>query len=191
MERNGRPHGRGPQTSVWQDVIVLDSTFLILALDPDPKGSAYGVDHPRERVQQMLETMENDSEIATIPAPVLAEFLTGVTEPDWMLHIKAIKSSAVMRVEPFAERAAIECARLGVTDDAAGIRGGTEPYQKVKVDRQIIAVAKAADARAIATHDEGLANVAERHGIEVIRLSDLELPPEQLGLLGNEPPSDP
>jgi len=58
-------------------------------------------------------------------------------------------------------------------------RGGTEgTWAKVKFDRQIIAIAKVHRVSAIYSDDKDVKAWAEQHGIRVVRLEDIELPPE-------------
>lgn len=57
---------------------------------------------------------------------------------------------------------------------------GAETYAKLKFDRQIVAIAKVVGGTQIYSDDHGLKKVAERAGIDVVRLQDLPLPPEEL-----------
>jgi len=57
-------------------------------------------------------------------------------------------------------------------------KNGFEPWQKMKVDRQIIAIAKVANCEQIMTEDHGLGNRARLCDIEPVRIADLEIPEE-------------
>lgn len=54
--------------------------------------------------------------------------------------------------------------------------GSEQPWQKVKFDRQIIAIARVVGASKIYSDDENLAKFAKRIGIEVISIWDLPIP---------------
>lgn len=50
-------------------------------------------------------------------------------------------------------------------------------WNKIKYDRQIVAIAKVNQATAIYTDDAGLRNTARRIGIAVVGVADMLLPP--------------
>ncbi len=54
--------------------------------------------------------------------------------------------------------------------------GESAPWVKIKYDRQIVAIAKLAQADTIYTDDEGLRGFAEAQGLRVIKLAELPLP---------------
>ena len=54
----------------------------------------------------------------------------------------------------------------------------TEPWAKIKFDRQIVAIGRVVQASAIYTDDQNLANTAKRVNIPALGLPDLPLPPE-------------
>ena len=58
-------------------------------------------------------------------------------------------------------------------------RGSTSnaPWQKVKFDRQIIAIAKSHGARTIYTTDEDVRRVAVDNKLEALGIGDLKMPP--------------
>ena len=67
------------------------------------------------------------------------------------------------------------------------------PWDKVKYDRQIVAIAKVAEATAIYSDDKGIRSIAKSVDIPVISFADLPLPPEtaQKELPLGPPPKDP
>jgi hypothetical protein len=81
-------------------------------------------------------------------------------------------------VAPFDRRSAFECALLDKAALGAGDkRGGRkEHWQRIKVDRQIVAVAKANNASILITDDGGLRSTALAVGLLVYGVSELELP---------------
>lgn len=114
-----------------------------------------------------------------LPTPVLAEFFVRVNEAtaDWLTSLQ--KKPSVI-VAPFDLRAAVECGLLDAAAHAKGDkRGGrSDPYQRIKVDRQIVAIAKTNGAELLVTDDKGLGITARAAGIQVKQLSTLPLPPD-------------
>lgn len=75
--------------------------------------------------------------------------------------------------------AAVELASMTREAIRAGDKkdGSLSPWQKVKIDRQIIAIARVRGATRIYSDDEGVATFAERIGIEVVQTWKMPLPP--------------
>jgi predicted nucleic acid-binding protein len=175
-------------------MVVFDNTFLTLVLHPTvkrpPKDPATGrvVDRVPERIELLLGMLEKDRETIIIPAPVLTEFLIllGDDAPRVLAQIDNDKN---YRVESFDERAAIELAIMNreIRAKGGGRRGDQEGvYAKITFDRQIVAIAKAHNATAIYSDDDGLGTFAERNGLKVVRTWELPLPPEKHPLFRNE-----
>lgn len=83
----------------------------------------------------------------------------------------------MFEVKAFDEVAAMELAFLN--RDVFGSldkKNKVEAWQKIKVDRQIIAIAKVADCEQILTEDEALGNRARLCEIQPIKLADLPVP---------------
>jgi rRNA-processing protein FCF1 len=166
-------------------MVVFDSDFLLAALDAkaslprDPKtGKAIG--KARERVEHLIDTLSSSRTRMLIPAPVLAEVLVnaGSAVGDYIKNLRAVTA---MQVGDFDMRAAVECAQLV----GAAIKSGAkrsksvadQPWQKVKIDRQIVAIAKVHGAKTIYTCDEGLSALARDEGLQVLHVADLPVPP--------------
>ncbi|CCE00667.1 hypothetical protein BRAS3809_360011 [Bradyrhizobium sp. STM 3809] len=101
--------------------------------------------------------------------------------------VEELQKYAVFSIEPFDTRAALEAAAMSREAIAGGNKkaNSTAPWQKVKYDRQIVAIAKVHGATEIYSDDTGIIALGERAKIKVVRLKDLSLPPEsdQLDLL--------
>lgn len=134
------------------------------------------VDLGKERLKGFIARAEKERRKIVIPTPATAELLTaiGPTSAD---YLRVINRKAVFEVRPFDEVAAMELAFLN-RDVFAGLdkKNKLEAWQKIKVDRQIIAIAKVADCEQILTEDDGLANRARLCDIEPIKLADLPIP---------------
>lgn len=79
-----------------------------------------------------------------------------------------------IRIVPFDQLAAIECAELARTRKQ---RAHTSTRNKAKFDEQIIAIAVAARAEEILSDDGDIRALAPPH-VKVRGISDLDLPPE-------------
>lgn len=166
-------------------MVVLDTTFLMLLFRPDIKVVRFGsdgkeIDHLKERVEYLVKTLEAAKSKIVIPTPVLSEILVQANPAQAQQIVETISRSAVFRVEPFDNLAAIEVAAMGRTALATGDKkaGSTNTWAKVKFDRQIVAIARVVRAAAIYSDDADVKAIAKTVGIQVFRIDDLALPPE-------------
>ena len=111
-----------------------------------------------------------------------------------MVNVLDRKRSIV--VAPFDRRAAFECSFLDKAAIGQGDkRGGRhEAWQRIKVDRQIVAVARVNGATLIVANDAGLRATATAAGMTARRVDELELPDSArqqslLDPLGNPSPT--
>lgn len=153
--------------------VAIDATTLSLMLNPK---SPMPVDFGRERIIAFIAKAEKERRKLVIPTPATAELLTaiGPTSAD---YIRVINRKTVFEVRSFDEVAAMELAFLN--RDVFGSldkKNGLEAWQKIKVDRQIIAIAKVANCEQILTEDDGLGNRARLCDIEPRKLADLPVP---------------
>jgi predicted nucleic acid-binding protein len=161
--------------------VAFDSTMLSTLLNPnasvpnDP-ATEKAVESPRERVEGLVVQLAKDRQKIIIPAPVTAEILTliGPTNTD---YLSIINRSRVFEVVPLDDKAAVELAFLN-RDVFAGRdrKSKAQPYQKVKVDRQILAICKVAGCDTLYTDDKSLIGCAKLCGIDTLRLCDLPIP---------------
>ena len=81
--------------------------------------------------------------------------------------------------EPFDLRAAIEAAESQRRAIDAGSKksGAAGPWQKVKVDRQIVAIAKVHGVDELYSDDDDVRRLADADGAAVRSVTDLPLPP--------------
>lgn len=165
-------------------MVVFDATVLLLTLDPNtppPLDSQTGkpVTNPKERIDYLIKTLEDDRTKIVVPTPVLSEVLVraGQAGPS---YLPIIERSSAFKIEPFDIRAAIEVAHMAEGVRNTGKRKGpnVQTYAKVKYDRQIVAIAKTVNATSIYTDDKDLKSLAENHGLKVIRIAEIPLPPE-------------
>lgn len=161
--------------------VAFDSTMLSTLLNPgasvpgDPATNE-PVKWPKERVEGLITDLAKDKKKIVIPAPVAAEILTviGPTNTD---YLSIINRSKVFEVVPLDAKAAVELAFLNRDKFAArDKKSNAQPYQKVKVDRQILAICRVAKCDTLYTDDKSLISCAKLCDIATVRLCDLPLP---------------
>jgi hypothetical protein len=168
------------------------------------KGSAVPLDfrtnppapipYARERMEHLVKELSQKGEKILIPAPSLSEFLVtavfaGASIQD---YLAIIQKAQHFITRPFGVRAAVEAAeRLATAIKAKDKREGekTEPWQKLKYDRQIVAISLVEGATEIYTTDSGVYNQALRWGIKPVHPADLPVPAEQLKLMDVSKPT--
>ncbi|WP_420966849.1 hypothetical protein [Bradyrhizobium sp. B120] len=166
-------------------MVVIDTTMAMLLFRrdvpkriTDSKGNV--IDHADARVAHLVKMLDAQKSKIVIPTPVLSELLVRSSPQDSQLILEQINKLAVFRVEPFETKAAVEVAVMTRGALAAGDKKGglTAPWQKVKFDRQIVAIAKTTQASVIYTDDDDIIAIAKSVNIPTLGLADLELPPE-------------
>ncbi|MER8846907.1 hypothetical protein [Mesorhizobium australicum] len=124
----------------------------------------------------MVDLLQKSRRKIILPAPACAELLTAIG-PDAQQYVNVVSRSRVFEIGSFDARAASELALLNrgtfaPNDD----RNGAEPYQKRKVDRQIIAICKVYGVIELYTDDTSLANFARLCGVTPISIREVPLP---------------
>lgn len=162
-------------------ITAVDSSALALLINPagDPPSdpnTGKPVEHARERVEHFIAGL-GASDTLVIPTPVLAEALVRAEEGGPGL-LAAISDMARVKVRPFGGRAAVETATMTREAILAGDKrvGSSAAWQKVKVDRQVVAVARVEGATRIYADDKDLVGFARRLGMDVFSTWDLERP---------------
>lgn len=114
-----------------------------------------------------------------VPAPALAEFLVK-TDAATAAVLMAFERKAALRVLPFDRKAAVQCALLDRAALATGKKRGSAnasaPWQKIKVDRQVVAIALANNASLIVAQDGDIPSIAADAGVPAATIQSLELP---------------
>lgn len=168
-------------------ILAVDSSALVLLVNPaanppDDPGTGQPVTQARERIEAFVRSLTS-ADTLIIPTPVLAEALVRAEDGAPGL-LEALGGLARAKIRPFGERAAVETAMM--TRDAiyAGDkRGGSEAaWQKVKVDRQVIAVARVEGATNIYADDLNLVAFAKRLGMDAFSTWDLPVPEAETNL---------
>ena len=156
----------------------LRQQHLLPWLHPDAK-PRLNVERAKERVEYLLRQLEEQNERIILPAPAFAEFLI-LAAIDAPRYVAMIRENSAFRIEPFDERAAIELADMELAAKTLGNKRGlavSSEWQKVKFDRQIVAIAKVHGVSRLYSDDSDVKLHGESHGLEVLAVADLPLPP--------------
>ena len=158
-------------------LVAFDSVVLGAYLHPD---AAYPkpVDRVPERLKHLVETLEAGHARIIIPTPALSEFLV-LAADDAAAYLAELTNSAVFAIEPFDLKAAIEAAesQRRALDTGDKKSGATGTWQKVKVDRQIVAIAKVHGVDELYSDDDDVRRLAKSDSVPVKGVADLPLPP--------------
>ncbi len=164
-------------------MVIFDATMLILAVDPEagkPNDPATGkpVEHVEHRISFLLAEVDKAKAKIGLPTPALSEAMVKSDLPPFQI-VKTIQSLSVFQILPFDDKAAIELALMNRQALAMGDKkdGSQESWAKIKFDRQIVAIARVAQAEWIYTDDEGLKNACRKQNIKAVGLADMMLPP--------------
>lgn len=160
----------------------IDASSLALLVNPESKAptdpsTGEPVERAAERLRLLLSILERERDTLIIPTPALAEVLVKL-EDSAPAILERINRSARFKIADFDQRAAIELAIMTREALRAGDKFGssTSPWQKVKIDRQIVSISAVHGATTIYSDDEGLSKFARARGLNVIHTWDLPLP---------------
>lgn len=150
--------------------VLVDCNFLVSWIKPKS-------DDDKARFEYFLETAGKQQQKIIIPTPVIAEYLVRADEAglNWL---DQLEKKACILVVAFDRMAAFECAQIDRAALGAGDKkdGSSEAWQKIKVDRQIAAIGKAASCSLVITEDSNLRSTCLRLGMKVRGIAELDLP---------------
>ena len=160
--------------------VGFDNTMLSILLNPNGRiphdESNRPLVMPKRRAEYLVEGLARSRQKIIIPTPAVAELLTAIG-PDAQQYFDIIARSRLFEVASFDSRCAIELAFLNRDVFASGDpKNRDEAYQKIKIDRQIIAIFKVAGVEDLYTDDGGLARRAKLCGMNPIATWQLGLP---------------
>lgn len=161
--------------------VAFDNTMLSILLNPnfrpplDPSTND-PLEFARERANHAVEQLSKKRVKIILPAPACAELLTAIG-PDAQQYLNIVGQSRVFEVAAFDNRCASELALLNRdTFRLHDTKSGAEPYQKIKVDRQIIAICRVYGASELYTDDGNLAKRSRLCGVIPKGIADLPVP---------------
>ena len=133
----------------------------------------------RERALFRVSALSKARRKVVIPTPACAELLT-VIGPEAQQYFEIVTQNRYFEIASFDNKCALELAILNRTTFLQhDQKNNLEPYQRVKLDRQIVAVCKAAGVKEIYTDDRGLSARAVMCGMSVVHSWDLPAPPAE------------
>lgn len=153
-------------------VIAVDANFLVALISKETASS------DRLRLDHLIKQIDKNKTKLVIPMPSLAEFLVKADSAS-VQAVNILEKQRYIVMADFNRASAFEIALI----DAACLYKGDkkdsseEAWQKVKFDRQIVAIAKSNAAQLIITRDKGVQKCATRIGMDWIEISSLEMPP--------------
>ncbi|MEY3995979.1 MAG: hypothetical protein RL344_322 [Pseudomonadota bacterium] len=152
--------------------IVIDNNSLVIWFNAPKSVEGQKLDF------LFLQAKENRQKII-IPTPVLAEFLAYIDAPEArQKFMQQLRRSPVVSIEPFDEPAAIEASDISkIRQNASLTKSVDKPKQKIKVDTQIVAIAKTHFAALIVSNDGDVKKLSDAANIVIKGLEDLDLPP--------------
>lgn len=159
--------------------IVIDTSVLIFMADPhapaplDPD-TGKPVPHCRERVEGLLEGLDDAEAVLIVPTPVLSELLICADSRQQEL-LAAISGKRSVLIASFDPAAALENAQLRRSKKLQRkVRGETK--KEVSFDLQVLAIARANQADLLLTDDGGLTRRCRQAGTKVMGVGELPLP---------------
>jgi len=165
-------------------MVAMDTGFISLLIHPDAKppsdpATNQPVDRARERIEKLVDDLNGSKDRVVIPTPVLSEFLVLAGE-DGQQYLSEITNQPGFYIRPFDEMAAVELAAMELLAKRKGNKrmplDPSTAWQKVKLDRQIVAIAKTHQCHTIYADDGDVRTLAEDSGIKVISSWELPLP---------------
>lgn len=155
-------------------ILCIDTNFIVRWLAVSESDS-----DDRYRIEYLLERVAKSNGKIIIPMPCFAEFLVHIDDSA-MEWVSALQKKRSIVIAPFDIRSAFECslmdkAALG-TGNKRGGRPVSDPWQKIKIDRQVIAIARTHNADTIVSGDSGLRKTAIGRGINALTIEELEIP---------------
>jgi len=151
--------------------VLVDANFLIA-------WQRKGADREtRARIEHLISRLDKAGARLVIPTPAIAEYLVGA-DLAGVEAINALSGKSTIQIASFDYKAAfdlslIDRGALGAGDKRDGLDA---PWQKIKVDRQIVAIARSNGCELIVSEDRGVYANALRIGIRTCKIEDLELP---------------
>lgn len=163
--------------------VAFDTSVLTVLLNANARindpVTGQPLDASRQRIEALMQSLQKKREKIVIPTPVVAEVLT-VAGTEAAEYFDVIGRSSVFALVGFDTLAALELALLNREAWAAGDKrdGIDAPYQKIKIDRQILAICKVARVSTLYSGDRSMSLLAARCNLPVVALHELPIPDE-------------
>ncbi len=151
-------------------VIVVDANFIVAYCSSTTSAD------DQARIQYFIERAEKARSKIVFPMVCIAEFLVGA-DLAGITFLKTLEKKACIFMADFNMAAAYELSLI----DRAAIGAGDkkdeseENWQKIKIDRQLVATGKSLGAQLVISNDRGVRNNALRIGMQALGIQELEL----------------
>lgn len=154
--------------------VLIDTNALIKLLDPRIAVQVSA------RLKGLLEDIDQTNGQLIIPVQVVGEYTSGADQAGQELLAKLLGNRRI-KVANFDHVAAVECAMMDKTAISSGGHKRAPltrdiSWQKVKVDRQIVAIARVLKVDQIISTDGDILKIAKAVGTPCIAIEDLPLP---------------
>lgn len=159
-------------------IVCFDTHMLIWGIKEEANSSQQAM---IERAKVIIQQCEAQDDTVVVPALVVGEVLCNRSVANQQGLWQALNDSFV--VAPYDARAAIYNAQIWQEQLAVRqtLRTQETPRQTIKTDITILSTALAYNCEILYTEDKDLEQLAERY-INVKKISDVQIPPEQPGL---------
>ena len=180
-------------------MVSMDAGFLGLLLHPNARppidrATSKPLLRAPERIEKLVEDLNTSRERVVIATPALSEFLV-LAGKDAQQYLSELSNQPGFNIRPFDQMAAIELAAMELSARGRGNKktpaDETAPWQKVKFDRQIVAIARVHNVHTIYSDDHDVKMIAEEIGIKVIACWELPLPASKSPLFDDISPVEP
>jgi predicted nucleic acid-binding protein len=171
-------------------MVSMDAGFLGLLIHPTakpPKDPSTGrpLIGAKERIEKLVDDLYAANDRVIIPTPALSEFLV-LAAQDGQRYLSELLSQPGFYIRPFDQMAAVELASMELLARSLGSKriptSPSTPWQKVKIDRQIVAIAKVHQCHTIFSDDSDVRTIGEDVSIKVVSSWELPLPSNKLQL---------
>lgn len=131
----------------------------------------------KEKVAHLLARLDKAKGKVIVPTPAIGEFLVQADQAGIAI-LQALQGRSSVVVASFDLAAAYEASLMDAAALGRGNKrdGSEQAWQKVKIDRQNVAIAKSQGAKLIVSEDKGVRDAAARVGIRAVAIDDLPLP---------------
>lgn len=152
--------------------VAVDANFLVALLSN--KTSA----EQRMQIDFFIQQLDKQKCTLVVPMPALAEYLVKADNAG-VESINKFEREKYVLLADFNRAAAFEISLLdGAMVNANTKKDGVDqPWQRIKIDRQIVAIAKANSAQMIISQDSGVRAAALRFGMQCMSIEELPFPP--------------
>lgn len=171
-------------------IVTLDANAMVTWV------SAGHADVDLARLEHLFETVAKAKGRLILPTPALAELFVRTDDGAVNAWLTILQRKQSVRIAPFDVKAAAECAAIHRRAVADGSKRKhvkhAEAYQKIKVDRQIAAIAIVERSTLLITDDDNLQAVAKANSLRVSTVAELPVPSDALQMeLDEGVPSEP